>query len=964
MPPDRWQQIDELYHAALEHGREALAGADPELKRQVERLLEQDTARDGLLDHPAAELLGDSTVVTLAAGTRLGPYEIIAPIGKGGMGEVFRARDTRLGRDVAIKVAHERFSDRFEHEARAIAALNHPNICTLYDVGPDYLVMELIEDPTLADRIEQAPIPLEEALDIAKQVADALEAAHEKGIVHRDLKPVNIIRMRDGRVKVLDFGIAAFQQPMEDGATRSHTLTLPGTTIGTVAYMSPEQARGQPVDARSDLWSLGVVLYEMAAGARPFQGPTTAVVFDAVLNKPPVPMRERNPRIPVELEKLVAKLLEKDLTQRSQSAAELRADLKLLDNGSITTPAPARLRPVAVYSIAAVALIATAAGGLILRQRAQPSPLTDKDVLVLGDFVNNTGDPVFNTTLREALSVQLEQSPFLKIMDDAQMREDLKLMGRSPDEHITNQLAREICQREGDKAMIAGMIAGFGSSYPITLEAANCQTGETLAREQVQAAGKDRVLQAVSTAVSGMRRRLGESLASIRQLDRPLEQVTTTSLEAFQNFSLGEEQFDRGDYAAAIPFFQRATELDPNFASAWGGLGGSFLNAHRDRRLADEFLTRTFELRDRVSEKERAHITAGYFTYTNHDFAKATDALELLLRNYPRDPAVHSALGVVHHDLGQLEEALKDREESYRLEPRSPANVDNLMEAFADLSRFDDAKALAGKTFARHLDPPRMHEMLLAIAVAQDDPAAEAKEIRWFAGKPDEAFSVGQQAVNAGTHGQLRRARELSKQIGELARQRNQMGLLADFEPVRTLLALGASCPAVQSLGAAAVVLCTDVEGPLKAAEEEAKKYPADATVNEIKLPTLRARVELRRDNAAKAIELLQSVAPYERTAPPCAAFYRGLAYLQLHKPEEAGIEFQKLLDNPGLYFGGPEYPLSFLGRARAAALSGDTAKATKVYEDFFAYWKDADSDLPVLIQARKEYAALPGHGR
>lgn len=975
MTPEQWESVRELFHAALdlppEKRPEFLKAKCSEagIRAEVESLLSAAGNSVGPIDKPALEHARKAIDVALASdpnlplliGRTLGQYEIVALLGVGGMGEVYRARDRRLKRDVALKVLPGAFASdpermaRFQREAEVLASLNHPNIAQIYGIEDTALVMEFIDGTP-----PRGPLAPAEAVRMALGIAAALEAAHDKGITHRDLKPANILVTQSG-VKLLDFGLALVDERAGVGIADAVTaLTAPGAVMGTVAYMSPEQARGKPADARSDLWSLGVVLYEVATGARPFEGPTNAVVFDAILNQGPIPVRKRNPEVPADLERIIARLLEKDVTRRYQSAAELRADLKRFDSGFITTSAPARVRPVVMYGIAA-ALTTVAAGGFFVHQRAQPSPLADKDVLVLADFANNTGDPIFNTTLREALAVQLEQSPFLKIMGDEQVREDLKLMGRSPDEHITNQLAREICQREGDKAMIAGMIAGFGNSYPITLEATNCRTGEPLAREQVQAAGKDRVLQAISTAVSGMRRRLGESLASIRKLDRPLDKVTTRSLEAFQTYSLGMEQVNRGNYREATPFFQRATELDPNFGSAWNQLGVSLGNAQMEERLAREASTRAFALRDRVSERERFEISGEYYLLNVRDFGKAADAFDLWSRAYPRDAGPHIELGFIHLSLGQLEEGLKEDEEAYRLEPRNSLEANNLFVAFRILSRFDDAKAVADRAFAQHVDSFEIHSDLLMIALEKDNPADEAKEIRWFADRQGEAVSLVFQALRAGRHGQLRRSRELSKRAEERARQIDKTGRLDFLSLPRPLLVLGANCPAVQSLGAAAVLLCTDVEGPLKAAEDEAEKYPADPTVNEIQLPTLRAQVELKRNNATKAIDLLQSVLPYERASN--AAFYRGLAYLQLHKPTEAGIEFQKLLDNPGNYWEGPEYPLAFLGRARAAALSGDTAKATKVYQGFFAYWKDADPDLPVLIEARKEYAALPRRG-
>ena len=491
----------------------------------------------------------------LAAGTRLGPYEILAPIGAGGMGEVYKARDTRLNRDVAVKVLPERFTnnatrERFQREARAASALSHPNICPIYDVGESnghpFLVMELLEGQTLRERVCGKPLEIEETLAVGIQIADALDAAHAKGTIHRDIKSANIFLTTRGHVKVLDFGLAKQGAPAGSEDETEEMLTAAGTAVGTVAYMSPEQARGQTMDARSDLWSLGVVLYETVTGARPFEGPTTAVVFEGILTKSPISVRERNPKVQGELERIIGKALEKDRTLRYQSAADLRTDLKRVERdssgsrGVAEMPKPPRqnLR----YAIAAIAAVVLIAGGVFWWGDSRAAPLTDKDVVVLADFANTTGESVFDGALRQALAIQLEQSPFLKIMDDREVRAGLQFMGRSPDERVTSQIAREICERAGDKAMIGGSIASLGKAYVLALEASNCHTGETLAREQTQAEDKEHVLKAVAAAATGMRAKLGESLTSIQKLNYFEQQATTASLEAFQAYALGQAQ--------------------------------------------------------------------------------------------------------------------------------------------------------------------------------------------------------------------------------------------------------------------------------------------------------------------------------------------------------------------------------------------------------------------------------------
>src|SRR5450432_2000094 len=525
MTPERFQQIEELYHAARQGTAEERAAllvqTDPELRREVELLLAQPTSGE-FLDRPAIQnapqLLEDSTVTNLAAGACLGPYRIESKLGEGGMGEVFRAVDTRLGRAVAVKVTHERFSERFEREARAIASLNHPNICTLYDVGPNYLVMELVEGETLAARLKQGPLSIEMVRRYGAQIAAALVEAHAKGIVHRDLKPGNIMIAKSG-VKVLDFGLAKSGQ--------DETVTASGMVIGTPAYMAPEQRQGEPADARSDIYSFGCVLYEMSTGAR------------AVSQRRRLPSRK--------LERIVSRCLEEDPDSRWQSALEVERQLAAL------APAASRWR----YIVPTAALILALFAAYFYLRRAPR--LTDKDTIVLADFSNTTGDPVFDGTLRQGLAVQLEQSPFLKIMDDEQVQRVVRLMSLPSGARITNQAAHEICVREGAAATIDGTIASLGKSYVITLQAIACQDGATLAREQIQAVDKEHVLNAVGSAATAMRGKLGEPHNSIQKLNRPLEQVTTGSLEALQHYTAGYAEIAQGHFLAALPLFERAT---------------------------------------------------------------------------------------------------------------------------------------------------------------------------------------------------------------------------------------------------------------------------------------------------------------------------------------------------------------------------------------------------------------------
>ena len=635
--------------------------------------------------------------MTVAAGTRFGRYEIRSLIRKGGMGEVYLAHDTQLRRPAAIKVLTSEFTNdserlrRFEHESYAASSLNHPNILTIHEIGSQgglhYIATEYIEGESLRDRLHHSRMQLREALDVSIQVASALSAAHQAGIVHRDIKPENIMMRRDGYVKVLDFGLAKLadsdpkQEQAEDVPTRVMVKTDPGVVLGTSFYMSPEQARGMEVDARTDIWSLGCVIYEMVSGRMAFEGPTTSDVIGLILHKEPLPLARYGHEIPAELDRIVTKALEKDREERYQVVKDLALDLKKLKrhmefeldlertvppedashaistiSGSTQTTKASTAQtdaPPVVHTtssaeyivsqikthkkaaalIAAAVVLAVTAAVLFYFKPA--SALTDKDTILLADFVNTTADTVFDGTLKQGLAVQLAQSPFLNVFPDARVRQTLRLMGRSPDDRVTKEVAREICQRQGLKAFLAGSITNLGTSYVITLEAINGQSGEEIAREQVEAESKEQVLKALTQAASKLRQKLGESLSSIQKFDAPLE-LTTSSLEALKAYSLGYEQSTRGKFLEAIPFYKRAVELDPNFAYAYVGLAVQHSNTNQPK-LAAEYAEKAFALRDRVSELEKLRISDFYYSFVTGEIDKQIEVLQTYKSTYPRD---------------------------------------------------------------------------------------------------------------------------------------------------------------------------------------------------------------------------------------------------------------------------------------------------------------------------------------
>jgi eukaryotic-like serine/threonine-protein kinase len=979
-------------------------------------------------DQPQSEPKDSSAVkgsqTEQLAGTLLGKkvshYRVLEVIGGGGMGMVYKAEDLKLGRRVALKFLPEELAEdpvsllRFEREAQTASSLNHANICTIFEIeeyeGKPFIVMELLDGQTLRDHLHALgpeTLPQDDLVDIAVQICDGLEAAHTHGIIHRDIKPANIFLTKSGLVKILDFGLAKLIEIEEsvehepertsfsaDSTTESRSakarinLTRTGMHTGTASYMSPEQTRREKLDARTDLFSFGAVLYEMATGQRAFAGDDATTVREAVLHQFPIPVRWLNLRISQRLEAVITKGIQKDCESRYQSAADMRADLE-----RVSGVAQSRFRAVRKLLAFATLLLIACAGGSYWHYRNREK-LSANDTIVLAAVTNQTSDPVLDDAINFALRIELAQTPFLRVLDEEKVRGYMRELNQPIDGRITLDIARQVCAKTSSKAMVTSAIADTGNGYRITMKAIDCTNGKTVAQSAQNVTYRKNLVHELGVAGSELRGDMGEPASSVKKYNQPLEEVTSSSPEAIQLLAQGfRQQLSNTDTTPAraislLSFYKRAVDLDPSFALAWASLGNMY-QAQAQFNLAMEADAKAYELRNRLIPQLRYLIVALYLSIGG-DLEKAYPVYEEWVQNFPLDGVAHHNFGEALLRLGQFDRAADEYREALRLSP-TMTGYDNLMFSTLYAGRLAEAKAVFEEAQSHKLDSIEMHANAQLLAFLQHDETGLQTQLAWARGNPEAEAAILQGIEREKAyHGQFREsqmilhkaeerfqnmaervkgsylANEMTEFHLDLAQQEAESGSLGDAQHLLSSLREGDPRLVLFSRDFALLdARAGDVEQAQKIAFSIKRSLPVDTLVQNFTLPAIYAAIKLRQNDPVGAITLLQPALRYDLAYPQLGfnnlypAYLRGLAYLRMGDGRLAAPEFQKLIDHPAIVGRNEIGALAYLQLGRAQTMTGDKAAARNSYESFLTLWKDADSNIPAVKQAKAEYAKL-----